>query len=549
MLSHPIYRFIPYIIVLLACFAGLFIDILEIDAAQYAVMSRDMLADGDLLHLKDRGVDYLDKPPLIFWCTALSYKLFGVSTFSYKLPSFLFSIIAVWSTMGLAGRFYSRRIAFLSGVILASAQAYFLMNNDIKTDMYLIGAMVFAIWQIVAYMQNGKWWQLVLGFSGIGLSFLAKGPLGLVAPAMVLGADLLLKRDWKNIFRWQWLLGLGIIALILTPFCIGLHQQFGPKGIRFFLWTQSFGRVTGESEWTNDATPFFLVHTYAWAFLPWTVISLVAWARKFRETFRDAFFLPKSKEAISLAGFTLLFIAFSLSKFKLPHYIFVVLPFAAIFTAQYLDELIGDISLKKWSKFFKWLHFSFFLLVIAVVNLLMIWSFPGAPWWVWLVSITGFLAILGGFFLSRDIAMKHLLPTAIGFAFANLILNIYLYPAVLQYQSSSQAGRYIAEQQIPQDQVFAYLLGGRSFDFYSGKVLRPGPDPRYPEFDSLHALGPIWYYTNPKGKSEIEAAVSTVVVEKEYDYFRVSNLSLPFINPALRHKVVGKRYLLRIDHE
>ncbi len=549
MLLHPIYKFIPYAIVLLACVAGLFIDILEIDAAQYAVMSRDMLAAGDLLHLKDRGLDYLDKPPLIFWCTALSYKLFGVSTFSYKLPSFLFAILAVRSTVGLSGRFYSQRIAFLSGVIFASAQAFFLMNNDVKTDMYLIGPMVFAVWQVVAYMQEGKWYQLVLGFTGIGLSFLAKGPLGLVAPAMVLGADLLLKRDWRNIFRWQWLLGLALVALILTPFCIGLHEQFGAKGIRFFLWTQSFGRVTGESEWSNDASPFFLVHTYAWAFLPWTILSLVAYGRKFREVFRDAFFIPKSKEAISLAGFTLLFIAFSLSKFKLPHYIFVVLPFAAIFTAQYLDELIHEVALRKWSRVFKWLHFSFFVLVAGAVNTLMAWSFPGAPWWIWALSSIGFLGIFAGFFLSKDAAWKHLLPTAIGFAFANLVLNFYLYPELLKYQSSGQAGRYVAEQQIPQERVFAYRLGGRSFDFYSGKVLAPGPDLRFPAFDSLRQTGTVWYFTNWKGKEEFDKEVPEAVVEQEYDHFRVSNLSLPFINPALRGKVIGKRYLMRVDHE
>ena len=42
---------------------------------------------------------------------------------------------------------------------------FFLMNNDVKTDMYLIGAMVFAVWRLVAYMQDGKWYQLVLGFT------------------------------------------------------------------------------------------------------------------------------------------------------------------------------------------------------------------------------------------------------------------------------------------------------------------------------------------------------------------------------------------------
>ncbi len=549
MLLHPIYKYIPYTIVLLACIAGFFVDILEIDAAQYAVMSRDMLAEGDLLHLKDRGVDYLDKPPLIFWCTALSYKLFGVSTFSYKLPSFLFAILAVWSTMGLAGRFYSQRTAFLSGVILASSQAFFLMNNDVKTDMYLIGSLVFTIWMLVAYIQEGKWYQFVLGFIGIGFSFLAKGPLGLVAPLVALGTDLLLKRDWKNIFRWQWLLGLGLVGLILTPFCIGLHEQFGVKGIRFFLWTQSFGRITGESEWSNNASPFFLVHTYAWAFVPWTIVGLTAWGRKFLEVLQDAFSIPKSKEAISLAGFTLLFIALSLSRFKLPHYIFIVLPFAAIFTAQYLHSLINDISLRKLSAFFMWLHFSFFLLVTGAVNLLMAWSFPGTPWWIWILSSAGSLGIIAGFLFSKNASWKHMLPTAIGFALINLVINIYLYPELLKYQSAGQVGQYIAEQQIPHNQVFAYRTGGRSFDFYSGRVLVPGPDPRFPAFDSLRQMGTIWYYTDGKGKEELDKEVPSAVVEKEYDHFRSSRLSLSFINPASRARVTEKRYLMRVDHE
>ena len=45
----------------------MFVDIMEVDAGQYASMSLEMLKSGDYLHLVDRGQDYLDKPPLIFW--------------------------------------------------------------------------------------------------------------------------------------------------------------------------------------------------------------------------------------------------------------------------------------------------------------------------------------------------------------------------------------------------------------------------------------------------------------------------------------------------
>ena len=274
MRQSPWFRWLPYGLLLAAYAAGMFVDILEIDATQYAVMARDMLRSGDWLHLTDRGQDYLDKPPLVFWASALSYKLFGVSTFSYKLPSVLFSLLAVASIGRLARRMYDARVGHWAALILASTQGFFVMNNDVKTDMFLIGAVAFALWMLVDFLAERRWWQLVLGFAGIGVAMLAKGPLGLVIPALALGGHLLLRRDWRNIFRWEWLVGLVVVGLVILPFCIGLHEQFGAKGVRFFLWTQSFGRVTGESEWANDASAFFLVHTFGWAFLPWTLLHL-----------------------------------------------------------------------------------------------------------------------------------------------------------------------------------------------------------------------------------------------------------------------------------
>jgi hypothetical protein len=71
----------------------MFNDVMEVDASQYAAMSREMLESGNYLQLFDRGQNYLDKPPLLFWVSAMSFKLFGISNFSYKLPSVLFSLL------------------------------------------------------------------------------------------------------------------------------------------------------------------------------------------------------------------------------------------------------------------------------------------------------------------------------------------------------------------------------------------------------------------------------------------------------------------------
>ncbi|MEM7038477.1 MAG: hypothetical protein AAF570_15945, partial [Bacteroidota bacterium] len=82
---RPYILALPFVIVLLGYFAGLFIDILEIDAAQYATMAREIAESNDFLHLFDKdGGNYLDKPPMVFWTAALSFKLFGVGTVAEK---------------------------------------------------------------------------------------------------------------------------------------------------------------------------------------------------------------------------------------------------------------------------------------------------------------------------------------------------------------------------------------------------------------------------------------------------------------------------------
>ena len=63
----------------LVCIVGMLgIPLIDIDAAQYASMSREMASTGNYLQLYDLGADYLDKPPLLFWLSSLSIQLFGV---------------------------------------------------------------------------------------------------------------------------------------------------------------------------------------------------------------------------------------------------------------------------------------------------------------------------------------------------------------------------------------------------------------------------------------------------------------------------------------
>ena len=91
-----------FIITGILYFTAVRVDTMDVDASQYAEMSREMMRSGDYLHLYDRGHDYLDKPNFLFWVSAGSMKVFGVNDFAYKLPSILFALLAIFSTYKLA---------------------------------------------------------------------------------------------------------------------------------------------------------------------------------------------------------------------------------------------------------------------------------------------------------------------------------------------------------------------------------------------------------------------------------------------------------------
>jgi 4-amino-4-deoxy-L-arabinose transferase-like glycosyltransferase len=104
---------------------GLFIPLMNNDSAHHANIALTMFETGDFVNLMDRGKDYLDKPHLLFWLSALAYKVFGVNAFAFRVPSFLFSTLAVHTTFKLATMLYSKRIGILSATILSISYGFF----------------------------------------------------------------------------------------------------------------------------------------------------------------------------------------------------------------------------------------------------------------------------------------------------------------------------------------------------------------------------------------------------------------------------------------
>lgn len=543
---------------------GLLVDVMDIDAAQYASMSREMVETGNWLELHNRYNDYLDKPPLLFWLSSASMWLMGISNFAYKLPSFLFGILAVFSTIRLTELIYNRVTGAMAGLMVASCLGFFIMMNDVRTDTILMGAFAFSLWQLMLYVKTKSWRALILGFTGIGLAMLAKGPLGLVMPIFALSCEFAYKRQWVNFVRWQWLAGLVVVGIILTPMCIGLYNQFdahpektingqtGVSGIEFYFWTQSFGRITGDSDWgtkfDNGATNFFFTHTFMWAFFPWSILTVLGLAKNLFMLVRSKFKPGYMNEMLATGGFILIFLALSASKYKLPHYIYITFPLAGIIAARFLVADLLQPTRKIISALALGFGSLFAVVLFTVAGIILFFVFPGAP--ILTVLIVLLLAISGiaFFFVRKTKAERIILPMLAGLMAFYYTGFTHFYPELLKYQCTNEVGRDVVAANVPRDAFYMHNeVSQHSLDFYSRSA------PNYITIDSsavmpvLQKHGEIWIYTDEPGYEEILKSGFNMSTVKEYKYFSVQFLTFPFLDPKTRPEKLRNMYLVKLQ--
>ena len=157
------------VVLLLVYIRGLFVPIMNNNAAHHANIALHMYLTGDYLNLIDRGMDYLDKPHLLFWLAALSYHLFGVTSFAYKFFSFLFVLVGVYATYRLAERVGGKWVGRYAAMILASAFAFVLSASDVRMEAMVVSCIAFATWQLYDYMFLHRREELFLSALGMTL--------------------------------------------------------------------------------------------------------------------------------------------------------------------------------------------------------------------------------------------------------------------------------------------------------------------------------------------------------------------------------------------
>ncbi|MHA4894402.1 ArnT family glycosyltransferase [Pedobacter sp. PWIIR3] len=532
-----------YLFIGLAVFvnlSGLFVTIIGPDGALYASIAKTMVVRNNFADLFVEGRDWLDKPHFPFWMAALSFKLFGMSSWAYKLPAILFTFIGAIYTYKLALTIYNKEIALWAALILLTAQHIILSDMDVRAEPYLTGLIIGSVYHFYK-AQSNKWFvHLLIGCFWAACAVMTKGIFALIPVFGAIAGPLIIMKNWKMLFNFRWLLSVVLILIMVIPelWCLYLQfdkhpeklvfNQHGVSGIKFFFWDSQFGRFfnTGPIK-KSGGDPSFFLHTILWAFLPWSVLFYIAVVDFFKNKKR------RLNEAswLCISGSILTVLVLSLSKFQLPHYIIIIFPFFAIITASYFNKI-------EVPKVLRGIAITQKVIMVLVVLLLLVIQFLFSASITLLFSILLAIGIAIFSYASFTIKDRHKIffQTAALMIIVNVYFNLAYYPGLTTYQSDSEAATWLNANN-PEHLPVVKMVNNYAYaiDFYSKEVVH---DYRLGEENALPAK-PYYLYGEKEAVDELMKANPKIEVVKSFESYQITRMKLKFLNHATRKDAVG----------
>jgi 4-amino-4-deoxy-L-arabinose transferase-like glycosyltransferase len=362
------------------------------DEPRYAWIARDMTETGDWITPHLYGKPWFEKPPLYYWSAALSFKLFGVSETTARLPSAIYALLATLAMAWLALRIYGAETARWLLLLLPTTVAMIAFSHAAATDMpfaaTLTIAMVFAAnllgltnssgehdvtlsGRILFLRRLGLQPQrqpdahggalapeasdvsiapthrsnilpaISFGFF-LGLAVLAKGPAALILSGGSVLLWAIFTKRWSDAFRCLHPLAIAAFCATALPWYI-LCARRNPDFFRIFIIEHNFKRFL-TAEFQHIQPVWYYAGILNIAFLPWTLLLLYSAIRGSLDLWQTRTISPATLFLFCWSLFVVLF--FSISKSKLPGYILPAVPMIGLLMvrgylrAKYQNEMV-----------------------------------------------------------------------------------------------------------------------------------------------------------------------------------------------------------------
>ena len=347
-------RFNVWLLILAAIMVSRFIGMALFPFAdttepRYAEIARLMAETGDwITPWFEPGVPFWGKPPLSFWAQAAAIKVFGVSEFSLRFPSWLATLAMVWLIWRLARQLWSVQVAQWSCLVFATMALTYISAGAVMTDAFLaLGTTLTLVSFCLVMAGEGGLWRWLF-FLGMVIGLLSKGPLAMVLIGIPIVLWLLFSwREASNdLRRLPWIRGTLMTALLVCPWYI-LAELKTPGFLDYFIVGEHIRRFL-DPGWAGDLygsahnQPKGMIWVFwLWASFPWGILALLSLALTWFRGKRSGIV----SKTISNPGVTFLLVSalapmlfFTLAGNTLWTYILPSLPFTAILIGRWVSE-------------------------------------------------------------------------------------------------------------------------------------------------------------------------------------------------------------------
>jgi len=330
------------------------------DEGRNAEAGREMFASGDLITPTFNGELRVAKPVFVYWLMTMSYHVFGVSEFAARAPSALFGVALIVMHYLFLTRLRGPTVGLYGALMLLLNIEVLALGRMAITDSVLIfftTLSLYGFWLGLHEPGQGRHWIWAF-YAGMALATLTKGPVGFAVPLITGLLYLAATRQW--LVFWQRgapIAGTLLFVILAGPWYAAmflLHGDAYSSQAKVHTVGRFLAPMEGHGVGWWFYFPVLLLGFYPWStFLPAGLYrAYQSWRASRAMVNRRHASLEPGKTSGSgdelewFAGLWIVgvFIFFSLSSTRLPHYIGPLFPACALLAASFWAQGLKDSS-------------------------------------------------------------------------------------------------------------------------------------------------------------------------------------------------------------
>jgi 4-amino-4-deoxy-L-arabinose transferase-like glycosyltransferase len=308
------------------------VPLLGPDEPRYTRVAIEMHRAGDWVTPTLQGEPWLEKTPLFYWLAGIGFSVLGETETAARLPALLATLLLVGMTILAGTRLHGSTVGLHAGFVAGTSVLMFAYGRAASMDM-LLAATVTASIALAGLRMRGHLgrWAIPAAAAFAGLATLAKGPLGLLLPGLVLGAYLLWTREWRWLKEFVSPWSIAAFVVVAAPWYVAILLDQGQHFVDDFILGHNVERFTSTVH--NHPGPF-------WYYLPLLLAGLFPWSGLVIPGLFGLHPRESRADLLEVLWLGLPLVFFSLAGSKLPGYILPCVPPLAIFMGRAADRLV-----------------------------------------------------------------------------------------------------------------------------------------------------------------------------------------------------------------